>query len=164
MTSTPAAKQAEKTLSAYERAKALSQCSVPNSLLLPVWIKDSNTFWYERQLSNGKEFRLVNAETASNELAFNHEVLAKALAEVLGEPVDAKNLPVNNLNGPLTTNAIEITLNPLTVNFTAFSKRWEFIDESGSLNEVEQPHVHDLVSPDGQQVAFSRDYNIWLRD
>ena len=71
-------------LSCYERAKSLSQgilkFAVPNALLLPVWIKETNSFWYERQLSNGKEFRLVNADIVSNEPAFNHEALAIALA------------------------------------------------------------------------------------
>ena len=133
------AKQADEMLAYYERAKALLQGmykpSVPNALLFPVWIKGSNTFWYERQLTDGKEFRLVNAETATNELAFNHETLAAALAEVLGEPVDENNLPVNNLNGPLTTTTIEMTLNPLTVNFTAFGKRWQYTGESGSLKK-----------------------------
>ena len=91
---------AEDIQSCYERAKALSQgllkSAVPNSLLFPVWIKDSNTFWYERQLSGGKEFRLVNAQTASNELAFNHEALAMALSEATGEQVSANHLPIND--------------------------------------------------------------------
>ena len=168
MTNTPStAKQTEEVLSRYEKAKALSQgllkSAVPNSLLLPVWIKDSNTFWYERQLSDGKEFRLVNAETASNELAFNHERLAIALAEATGEQISANNLPINNLNGQVIT-TIEMTLNPLTMNFTASGKRWEFIGESGSLKSIDQFPNNYLVSPDGKQVAFSRDYNLWLRN
>ena len=62
----------------------------------------------------------------------DHETLANALAEVLGESVDAKHLPINNLNGQLIT-TIEMTLNPLTVNFTAFGKRWEFTSTSQAL-------------------------------
>ncbi|MDC0000212.1 S9 family peptidase [Porticoccaceae bacterium] len=160
-------RQTEEIQSRYERAKSLSRGmfdpSVPNTLLFPVWIKESNTFWYERQLSDGKEFRLVNAETASNELAFNHEALAQALAEANAEQVAANNLPINHLNGQIIS-TIEMTLNPLTVNFTAFGKRWAFIDELGSLKEIEQFPNNALVSPDGKQVVFSRDYNLWIQD
>ena len=88
----PSVTDAEEILSRYERAKALSQgilkSAVPNALLFPVWIKETNSFWYERQLADGKEFRLVSADTASNEPAFNHEILAKTLAEASGERVD----------------------------------------------------------------------------
>ena len=154
-------------LSCYERAKSLSQgilkSAVPNALLLPVWIKETNSFWYERQLSNGKEFRLVNADIVSNEPAFNHEALAIALAEATGEQVSENNLPINNLNGQAIT-TIEMTLAPLTVNFTAFERRWEYINDSFSLKEVEQFPFNYLLSPDGQKVAFSRDYNLWVRD
>ena len=163
--------QTEDMLARYERAKFLVQgvfrpitgAAALNSVLFPVWIEGTNSFWYERQLVNGKEFRLVNAGTASNELAFNHKVLAKALAEATQSPVDVKNLPINDLNCQRIT-PIEMTLNPLTVNFTAFGKRWEFTDESGSLKEVEQLPVNYLVSPDGQKVAFNRNYNIWVKD
>jgi dipeptidyl aminopeptidase/acylaminoacyl peptidase len=159
-------RQADEILTRYESAKTLSQgmfkSVVPNSLLFPVWIKETNSFWYERQLTEGKEFRLVNAEAASNELAFSHETLAKALAEASGESVDANNLPINNLDHAIPT--IEISPNSLVVNFMAFGKRWEFTNESGSLKELEQVPTNYLVSPDGQRVAFSRNYNIWVRD
>ena len=151
----------------YQRAKNLlqgfSKSIVPNPLVLPVWVNGTNIFWYERQLADGREFRLVNAKEASNELAFNHEALATALAKASGENVSANNLPINNLNGQVIT-TITITLNPLTVIFTAFGKRWKFVDELSSLEEVEQLPVNYLTSPDGQLVAFSRNYNIWVQD
>ena len=158
---------ADDMLARYQRAKTLSQGVfkpiVPNALLFPVWIEGRNSFWYERQLKEGKEFRIVNAETASNTLAFNHKTLATALSEATAETVYANHLPINNLNGQVTT-TIEMDVNPLTVNFTAFGKRWQFNDELGSLKEVDQHPVNHLLSPDGKLVAFTRDYNIWVRD
>ena len=32
-----------------------------NTTLLPVWIGDSDSFWYERQFETGREYRLVDA-------------------------------------------------------------------------------------------------------
>lgn len=159
----------EEMLSRYESAKYLMQFkfrgskTIPNALLFPIWIDETDCFWYERQLKNGKEFRLVNARTANNIPAFNHESLASALAEAVSQPVDAYDLPINNLNGQVTI-TIEMKLDPLVLRFTAFDKRWEFIDESTSLKEVEQTPVNWLVSPDGRQLVFTRDYNLWLLD
>ena len=167
----PRFSQKEDMLVRYERAKALMQGNfkfktgetVPNSLLFPVWIKGTNSFWYERRLKDGKEFRLVNAETSSNQRAFDHNVLAKALSDAAGQPVNAKHLPINDLNSQITA-TIEMTLNPLTLKFTAFGQRWEFLEESGFLKKLDQFPTNYIVSPDGQQVAFTRDYNIWIRD
>ena len=156
-------------LSNYQRAKALLQFkfrgrkTIPNALVFPVWIEGAQCFWYERQLTQGKEFRLVNAVTATNTLAFNHQYLARALAEAVGQPVDAANLPINNLNGQVTA-TIEMTVNPVTLQFTAFDKRWVFIDESASLREIDRTPINELISPDGQKVLFTRDHNLWLRD
>ena len=82
----------------YERAKALWSgdltSAIPNTTLFPVWIEESHSFWYEKQLTGGKEFRLVDAEKATNELAFNHHSLAKALSRVSNQGLCADNLPI----------------------------------------------------------------------
>ena len=74
----------------YERAQAFnhgmfSSSVARNSTLFPVWIGKSNCFWYQRELKEGKEFRLVDASTGTNKPAFNHEALASVLAEASGE-------------------------------------------------------------------------------
>lgn len=155
-------------LDCYQRAQHLSQgsfskCVARNTTFFPIWIGKSNCFWYEREFKEGKEFRLVDAENRTNSAAFNHQVLAEALADATGEAVDDKDLPVNNINGMASHN-LQITLQPLIIRFSAFDRRWEFNDESGTLIQVEQIPSNWVVSPDGSQVAFSRDYNIWIRD
>ena len=84
----------------YRRAQALMQgcwtrTIVANSTLYPIWIEGSECFWYEREINLHKnaghpdqplskwdrEYRLVNATVSTNNLAFDHEVLAAALAE-----------------------------------------------------------------------------------
>ena len=155
----------EKIYARYLCAKALLQKhTVLNSQVLPVWIPNSQCFWYEKQLpGNAKEFRLVNADLASNSCAFDHQALALALSEAAGQPVDMHHLPINDLNGQLTR-TIDLCLNPLTVHFSAFDQRWSFVNETHTLTAIEQNAVHDLISPDGQKMAFTRDYNLWVRD
>ena len=153
--------------SRYQRAKYLLQGglqqAVPNALIFPVWIKNSNCFWYQRNTATGKEIRLVNAELASNTPAFNHSALADALAQASGEQVDANNLPVNDLNGQRSA-TMEMTLQPVTLTFSAFGKRWKYFEDTEQIIEVE-PFPNDyLLSPDGSKAVFRRDYNLWLKD
>ena len=152
----------------YDRAQQFNhgmfgKSAARNTTLFPVWIDDSNCFWYERELEAGKEFRLVDAEKGTNTVAFNHQTLAKGLEAATGELVDADNLPINIPNHQ-RANILSFTLHPLVVTFNAFDKRWEFNNESGLLKEVELAPSNWVISPDGSQVVFRRNYNIWVRD
>ena len=145
----------------YEKAQtivngALSTQLVRNDCVFPHWIKNSHCFWYQKDRPEGREFRLVDAGAASNELAFDHVALAEALAQVCGQSIDSNNLPISR---------VEIILSPLHIQFMAFDKRWLFDAEKGSCAEIEMPQtVEGLLSPDGKKTAFVRDDNLWIRD
>ena len=125
-----------------------------NTLLTPHWI-DEDYFWYRRQTTKGVQFRLVNARLATNQQAFDHQTLADALADATGHDIQAENLPIT---------ALEMTLSPMRVNFTADGNRYGFNAE-GQLCQTEDESDHSrerLISPNGKQVAFVRGYNLWL--
>ena len=127
-----------------------------NTIVFPVWIGETDCFWYIRDLREGKEFRLVNAKTNSNISAFDHQQLASALADASGQEVDAKNLPFS---------AIEFNLEPKQILFTAFDKRWQFDEEKRICTDVQMPsEKYEIASPKGNLTVFSRDHNLWLRD
>ena len=68
-------------LSRYEQAQALLQGwsttqIVKNDVVYPHWIEDSHCFWYLRETESGNEFRLVDADTANNTLAFDDNAMA----------------------------------------------------------------------------------------
>ncbi len=150
----------------YKRAKALYQASLTTLGLVPPedtifynssvashWIGRNNCFWYERSGPKGKEYRLVDAGAATNELAFDHDKLASALAKASGEKVKANHLPFSNL-----------VFTDDTLTFEAFDKQWSYDDES-NIEEGMATHPADwLVSPDGKKAIFMRDYNLWLRN
>ena len=50
----------------------LSKKMAINTVVNPNWIGESDCFWYIRDSKDGKEFRLVDAKAATNELAFDH--------------------------------------------------------------------------------------------
>lgn len=126
-----------------------------NTVLLPTWIGETNSFWYVREGRETEEYRLVDAAAKTNEPLFDHEALAAALEKAVGETVDPQNLPLKE---------VEIALAPLIVTFNAFGKRWRFEAEANACQEVELIGAQEVVSPDGKWLALRRDHNIWLRD
>ncbi|WP_165776875.1 S9 family peptidase [Paremcibacter congregatus] len=136
-----------------------------NTTVLPVWIKESECFWYERAFKEGREYRLVDAKKSRNECAFDHNLLALELKIASGEIVNAHNLPISE---------VKISMNPLIVGFAAFDKRWTFkggkVKELiNGFDEVKESVFgvlpsNSITSPDGQKSVFTRDYNLWVRD
>ena len=145
--------------SRYQRAKHLMQSAVGykklvlNATIAPCWIENSDCFWYPRETPQGHEYRLVNE--SHNALAFDHNTMAKLLAEQSGQGVDSSALPLTD---------IKITLSPCTVTFSAFEKRWCYNDEQAQLEPISADPSYWTVSPDQSQAAFIREHNIWVRD
>ena len=160
---TPPINDAE-MLARYERAQSIfrglgSTEVVRNSTVFPVWIGETNCFWYPRDLMEdgkaGREYRLVNADAASNAPAFDHAGLAGLLSDVAEQSIDPHNLPISD---------IRIELDPVAVHFKALGKAWCYDEDTKSL-EVASPHPKPwLLSPDGSQTVLVRDHNLWLRD
>ena len=59
----------------------------------PNWIGDTDTFWYLNTSSEGKQFVFVDAASGTKRPAFDHARMATALTELLGDDVDAPQLP-----------------------------------------------------------------------
>lgn len=163
----------------YEQAQTVMQSGYTNKLVrndtvFPHWINygdqsDSNCFWYQRQTVEGKEYRFVNVEAASNTLAFDHHSLAELLsnAQVSNKNKTAPQKAINPLNLPLRS--VSMTLEkkgaPLCISFQALNKYWDFNPDSLELKEAAAPQGGDgLLSPDGGKIAFIRDDNLWVRD
>ena len=69
----------------YDQARIFEQESFTNTLALnsclyPKWIGTTDSFIYLREKKDGKEYRLVDAHSAANTLAFDHHALAGLLA------------------------------------------------------------------------------------
>lgn len=145
----------------YEQAQriidgTLSTRLVQNDCVFPHWIEESESFWYIRDTKVGKDYRLVNAEEGTNNAAFDHQVLASALANVTGQAIDPLNLPIIDISFNLTSSQ---------VLFTAFEKRWVFCEKNKRCREIACiEKTEGILSPDGKKQAFIKDYNLWVRE
>lgn len=146
----------------YEKAREILRCIFTkkgplNTTVYPNWIGSTDHFWYIKELKEErKAFRLVDAKAASNALAFDHQRLAGALADMAKEDVDGHKLPFA---------AIDLELEPRVVRFSAFEKRWQYDEAQGTCTELpELPGDREVTSPNGKWVVFAKGHNLWLRD
>lgn len=144
----------------YQRAAALEQGKFDKSLaynttLYPCWVHSQAVFWYQQEQKVGHQFRLVDIEADTNEVAFDHPALAAALSHAAEASVAADSLPLSNLQFAPTLDAI---------TFSAFGKHWCFDLKQNSLAEKKALDPQWKVSPDGKKAAFVRDHNLWIRD
>lgn len=64
----------------------------------PHWYAGGTRFWYRNDLADGgREFVVVDAEHGLRRSAFDQAKVAAALAKILGRPVEARALPVDEL-------------------------------------------------------------------
>lgn len=159
----------------YQRAQYLMQGIGTNKIvfndnLYPFWIGDSDCFWYMKTTKSGdgdlavfgSEYRLVDAQLATNQLAFSHKALATALAESVEQEVDSDNLPITNIEIQFDLQSPE-KKSIKTVNFTAFKQRWVFDVETASCKKINANPDEWEISPDGKYAVFVRDSNLWVR-
>ena len=160
----------------YRRAEAFmqglrTQNLVQNDNIKPRWIEQNEYFWYphyykinhapvaDKPSVIGKEYRLFDVGVLKHRPAFDHDALAHALGRASARDLDAKNLPIHHLT---------LSLNPLVICFTAFDQQWQFDADSQTciLMAPTSPKTdaNEILSPDGKQIAFTRDYNLWVRE
>lgn len=132
------------------------------------WIGTTDTFWYARQTSAGKEFAgkefvIVDAASGKRRAAFDHALLARALSAALGKPVDPQNLPFerfavldeNRLDG-IRSNTISVPVDKTDWHCNLTSKRC-------SAAEAPPSKPEGVVSPDGKWSVFLKGYDLWVR-
>jgi len=169
---------AQGTLADYERAESFRNRLQSLAVNIPEranWIGVSSRFWYRKSVRDGNEFVLVDAETLMRKAAFDHERLAKALAEATGKTVSALKLPFTSISFVDNEKALEFVID---------DTRWkcELSDYScKKLGPVDQRFIRGLIvgglpgpqydrgssdprsSPDGKWEALVNNYNVFLR-
>ena len=58
----------------------------------------------------------------------DHQALANTLEKASSEDVNEKDLPIGN---------VKLSINPLSIEFTAFDKRWVFDGDKKTCNEIQ---------------------------
>ncbi len=157
-----AAAQEQITKDDYERAVGFLWQNIANKKVFREhvttnWFPDSTGFWYTYYSAEGRDYRKVTVPDLDQSQLFDHDRLAEALAEELGdEEVDPKKLPISRLTYK----------GPTELAFNAKNKRYELDLTDYSLTEPERGEDggdFEEASPDKQWIAYPHKYNLYVR-
>ena len=121
----------------------------------PRWIDGGARFWYAVSNGVGRRFVLVDPAAGTREPAFDHALLAAALAAASGQQVDPEALPFM---------AIELAGN--AVEFDAFGEHWRCRLDSYAceLAEFTPPgNPLEVPSPDTKVAVSQRGHDLGAR-
>jgi dipeptidyl-peptidase-4 len=156
---------------------------IRNSTLTAHWIGEDDRFWYLRELpDSGKEFVLVDAQTAESSPAFDHAFIANEINVAINLEAEKQAAATDPASGdgadpaepaveakPATAQALPFdtfTYNEAGgIDFTAIDLQFRCSAESCETSEPQQPVFGPLhtVSPDGQWAVYHKDHNLWLK-
>ncbi|NKB90460.1 MAG: hypothetical protein GKS06_19815 [Acidobacteria bacterium] len=157
------AADAQGTRADYARAEQFLAPTV-NSLVLnerpePHWIKQTERFWYVRQLADGKEFLLVDAANGSRQPVFDHARMASAIAAATNASADGNDLPFDAIEFIKDEAAIRVEVGDVyydcdLAGYSCSPTQWP------ASPQVEGGEV---LSPDERWIAYQWDHNLWIR-
>lgn len=150
----------------------------------PHWLKQSDRFWYVFETPSGKNWYIVDPSKGEKRLMFNNEKLAALLTLKVKDPMDAQHLNIDSLRFVKDENWIQfevLSTQEIEVKDTADKKGtppkkerkryyFEYNLNTGQLVELtdfKKPKRNPRwasVSPDGQTVIFSRNFNLFWMD
>ncbi|MFH9424149.1 DPP IV N-terminal domain-containing protein [Streptomyces sp. NPDC017529] len=145
----------------YQAAEQLLRRSArPGELVVgdkvrPRWTDGGARFWYAVNNGAGRRFVLVDPAAGTREPAFDHALLAAALATASGQPVDPGALPfmaIERVEG--------------AVEFDAFGEHWRCrLDDYACERAESSPPGNPLEvpSPDKKVAVFLREHDLWAR-
>ena len=125
--------------------------------VMPNWFADSTGFWYTHSTKNEKLFYKVVFKPLKKSLLFDHTKLAEKLSELLKEKIEPSALTITDLK----------YINATLLEFTSAKKQWEWNGKTETLKEVpkkvDTTNPLESVSPDGKWIAYSENYNLFVR-
>ena len=139
---------------------------VLHSVEKPEWMADGRA-WYRDTGTTGNTFMLLDPAKGTKTRAFDQAKLATALqaaklAGANGVTIDPNHLPINMFTLSKSDQVVNLSIYGQRVSCdltgagvcTVLDKAPASAGVSGGLD----------VAPNGQQAAFIRDWNLWLRD
>ncbi len=135
--------------------KNLVNKKVFNENIQPIWFKDSTGLAFITQNRTQKSFNKITWASKKIEPWFDQERLAKMLADTLKMTVDAKALPIQNVQHS----------DPNHIEFTAKDVVFKWNLNTYSLNKVTKPTPNRLEakSPNGKWIAYTDNYNLYIK-
>lgn len=121
-----------------------------NLAVKPVWFEGEDRFWFRDESRTGHRYVAVDAATGAQSPAFDHDLVARVLG------ADPAALPIDDLR-PASDGA------SITLTLTGQRASVQIDLVSGTRRTLPEPDRGVAAGPGGQ-VAFVRDYDLYVRD
>ncbi len=156
---------------AFDAPKKFGSRNVFYSNVRPVWFSGKESFWYVREMPEGRQYVAVDAVMKKRTPLFDHKKLAASITSSSGNRVSPDSLYLERLT---------VSAKGDTLHFNHANKVWEYVVKSNKLTDKGsipvppvEPHwmvVDDekgaapVLSPDGSKEAFIKNSNVYVRD
>jgi dipeptidyl-peptidase-4 len=182
------AQNAPVTKSNYQLASRFSPRKIEKLVFTtsvdPHWLKKSDRFWYVYETTEGKKWYIVDPAKGEKKLLFDNAELAAKITRIVKDPFDAQHLGLDSMRFIKDENWIQFEVKsteeiekkdstakkgtpPVKEKKTFY---FEYNLNTGELTELSdfkkpkrKPNWASL-SPDGNTIIFSRNYNIYWMD
>lgn len=149
------------------------------------WLKKSDRFWYEYETPDGKKWYIVDPAKGEKKVMFDNAKLAAELTKIVKDPFDAQHLMIDSLRFVRDENWIQFEVKStqeIEKKDTTTTRRnappirekktfyFEYNLATGQLVELtdfKKPKRRPnwaSISPDGQTILFSRNFNLFWMD
>jgi dipeptidyl-peptidase 4 len=133
----------------------LTEKKVFNIFLQANWFSDSSGFWWVSQSKEGKIYYKWEWKKTQAEKWFDQAALAKILSDSLGTKIDSMNLPIESVR----------YLHKNQISFRAKGRSYLLNTDANTISPQpkEQKNEMEEKSPDGKWVAYSDQYNLFVK-
>ena len=144
----------------YARAVSFLMSNLNNKKVFNVntqfnWFADSSGLSFVSQSPESRQFNKVDLKKMKVEKLFDHERLAKLLTDSLKKEIKPTELPINTVTYVDKTH--------LEFNAGGNDYLLDLTNYSLSLKKKEESDPMEQKSPDGRWIAYSKDYNLYIK-
>lgn len=127
-----------------------------NLYIEPNWMEGDSGLWYIHRTVLKKEYLKVELPEISKGPLFDHDRVAEILSDSLDEEISPNDLPIDNLE--------YLNKDRLKISYEGGAFILNLEDYTVQIPEKEEKEdEHSTESPDGKWVAFTKDYNLYVR-
>ena len=144
----------------YARAVSFLMSNLNNKKVFNVntqfnWFADSSGLSFVSQSPESRQFNKVDLKKMKVEKLFDHERLAQLLTDSLKKEIKPTELPINTVTYVDKTH--------LEFNAGGNDYLLDLTNYSLSLKKKEESDPMEQKSPDGKWIAYSKDYNLYIK-
>ena len=156
---------------AYSLAKKYNYGRIENANIDPHWIENSDMLWYVIEKDGKRNYQLLNAKTLKESPLFNQIKFSEALGKATSSQINPDKLFIKDLR---------VTSDCKNLDFIYDKKQWRYNVKTNKLEDLgevpqypapphwmvvdEEKDAPEVISPDGNMVAFVRDNNVWVKN